>query len=154
MKNLHQSPCGKIFKMIGGAFPVTQTVEDAPFHKFRSPEIQSDCGEIGMWQRWRKKSIPTYFRLVAARYSTSHIKSVSSSCPSDLCRCSYLCPPDEKVNKISLSRLSSSSRPVLIVLAYHNYWSFSSKHASEDEAEGLEVKIILMKGLRWCWIII
>src|ERR1700685_308787 len=58
----------------------------------------------------------------------------------------YLCPTNQKVDEINESKMSASGKPVLIVPARNKGPGASS--ASDDEAEGLAGKLLLMEGAK------
>ena len=55
----------------------------------------------------------------------------------------HLCPTNAMVDNINLSRLAASNKPVLIVPAQHT--GSGATRASEDDAEGLQPKLLLME---------
>jgi len=57
-----------------------------------------------------------------------------------------LCPTNALVDQINLNRLASSNKPVLIVPALHT--GPGAAKQSEDDAEGLEAKLLLMEGAK------
>jgi hypothetical protein len=57
-----------------------------------------------------------------------------------------LCPTNALVDQINLNRLASSNNPVLIVPALHTGPGAAKR--SEDDAEGLEKKLLLMEGAK------
>jgi ATP-dependent DNA helicase PIF1 len=57
-----------------------------------------------------------------------------------------LCPTNTMVDEINLSRLVTSNKPVLTVSAQHT--GTGAAKASEDYAEGLQPKLLLMEGAK------
>ena len=55
----------------------------------------------------------------------------------------HLCPTNAMVDNINRSRLAASNKPVLIVPAQHT--GSGATKASEDDAEGLQPKLLLME---------
>ena len=58
----------------------------------------------------------------------------------------YLCPTNELVDRINHEHLAASNKPVLIVPAMHTGAGASKE--SDDNAEGLQPKILLMEGAK------
>jgi hypothetical protein len=58
----------------------------------------------------------------------------------------HLCPTNALVDDINIARLGSSNKPVLIVPAMHT--GPGATKTSEDDAEGLQSKLLLMEGAK------
>ena len=58
----------------------------------------------------------------------------------------HLCPTNALVDDINIAHLRSSNRPVLIVPMMHT--GPGATKTSEDDAEGLQSKLLLMEGAK------
>ena len=58
----------------------------------------------------------------------------------------FLCPTNALVDEINHNRLTASNKPVLIVPAMHT--GPGAAKQSEDDAEGLKPKLLLMEGAK------
>src|SRR5438045_8809207 len=58
----------------------------------------------------------------------------------------HLCPTNALVDEINESKMSSASKPVLILLTRNK--GPEARNASDDDTEGLAEKLLLMEGAK------